>query len=103
MRYQAAIQLVERLSGVHRPALTGFLQWEGMRQAALYDGHFRFYVPVQTSVVKDLHPTGRSTVIRQFDVYRFDPWTGTFLGKKKMKTVDGWEVRSGSSSGLLPR
>jgi YD repeat-containing protein len=105
LRYATALQLVQRLSHVRNVPLTGFLQWEGLprlQEASLYTGHLRFYVPVLTSSEKDLHPQGRSERIDHFTVYVFDPWTGTLLATRKMKSVHGWEARSGSSTGLLP-
>lgn len=99
LRYEAALQVVTRLSGARRQSLTGFLYWDGLRQANRY-GCFRFYVPVPTGSDKDLHLKGRSEITTHFDVYVFDPWTGALLTKKKMKTSYGWEANSGSSSGL---
>lgn len=99
LRYEAALQLVTRLSGARRQSLTGFLDWDGLRQANFH-GHFRFYVQVPTGSDKDLHLGGRSEITTHFDVYIFDPWTGAWLTKKKMKTSYGWEANSGSSSGL---
>jgi hypothetical protein len=101
LRYEAALQLVTRLSGARRQSLTGFLDWDGLRQANCY-GHFRFYVPVPTASNKNLHLGGRSEITTHFNVYIFDPWTGALLTKKKMKTSYGWEANSGSSAGLQP-
>ena len=35
-------------------------------------------------------------------VYVFNPWTGAFVEKNKMKAIREWEKLSGSSSGLIP-
>jgi hypothetical protein len=105
LRYATALQLVQRLSHVRSVPLVGFLQWEGLprlQEASLYTGHLRFYVPVLISSEKDLHSQGRSERIDHFKVYVFDPWTGTLLATRKMKSVHGWEAHSGSSTGLLP-
>jgi hypothetical protein len=101
LRYEAALQLATSRSGARRQSLTGFLQWDGLRQANSY-GHFRFYIPVPTGSDKDLHPAGRSEITTHFDVYIFDPWTGALLAQKKMQTNYGWEANSSSSSGLQP-
>ena len=79
-----------------------FLKWEGFNKPILYNGQFRFYVIIKTKTVKDLNPNGRSNVTDKYDVYSFNPWTGQFLEKKKMKSIRSWEEHSGSSSGLIP-
>jgi len=81
-----------------------FLSWDFFkeRKLAQFNGQFRFYVIIKSNSINDIRPQGRSTVIDKFDVYFFNPWTGDFLEKKKMKTIRGWEQNSGSSSGLLP-
>jgi len=35
-------------------------------------------------------------------VYVFNPWTGDFIEKKKMKSVREWEEGHGLSTGLIP-
>nr|WP_294942278.1 hypothetical protein [uncultured Mucilaginibacter sp.] len=64
-------------------------------------GHFNIYVTIKTGSIKDINPKGRSTQIDKFDVYVFNPWTGDFIEKKKMKNIKGWEQMSGSSTGLI--
>jgi hypothetical protein len=78
-----------------------FLKWESFRKPELYNGHFRFYVIIKTGLVKDIVPRGRSSITEKFDVYSFNPWTGDFIEKKKMKSISSWEERSGSSTGLI--
>ena len=102
LAYQSAIETTRKKSGARNQPLSGFLKWESFKKTALYNGHFRFYVPIKTGTLTDLHPKGRSSVTDQFDVYVFNPWTGAFIGKKKMKAVRSWEERSGNSSGLVP-
>jgi hypothetical protein len=101
LSYQAAIALAKQKSGTHQP-LQGVLYWESFRKPNLYNGRFRFYVPIQVGSVKELSPNGRSSVTTQFEVYSFNPWTGAFMEKKKMKTIRSWEKRSGNSTGLIP-
>ena len=81
-----------------------FLFWDFFKNKKLtqFNGQYKFYVIIKSNSIKDIRPQGRSTVIDKFDVYVFNPWTGDFLEKKKMKTIRGWEQNSGSSSGLLP-
>lgn len=78
-----------------------FLKWEGLRKPELYNGHFRFFVIIKTNTIKKIVVDGRSSVTEKFDVYSFDPWTGDFIEKKKMKSISSWEERSGSSTGLI--
>lgn len=78
------------------------LKWEGFNKPTLYNGQFRFYVIIKTKTVKNLNPNGRSNVTDKYDVYSFNPWTGQFLEKKKMKSIRSWQEHSGSSSGLIP-
>ncbi|OGX91705.1 hypothetical protein [Hymenobacter coccineus] len=102
LAYRSTIEMTRKKSGARNQPLSGFLKWESFKKPALYNGHFRFYVPIKTGTLTDLHPKGRSSVTDRFDVYVFNPWTGAFIEKKKMKAVRSWEERSGNSSGLVP-
>lgn len=102
LAYRSAIETTRKKSGVRNRLLSGFLRWESFKKPTLYDGRFRFYVPIKTGTVADFHPKDRSSVTDRFDVYVFDPWTGSFIGKKKMKTIRSWEEHSGNSTGLVP-
>jgi hypothetical protein len=81
-----------------------FLFWDYFKDKKLtqFNGQYKFYVIIKSNSIKDIRPQGRSIVIDKFNVYVFNPWTGEFLEKKKMKTIRGWEQFSGGSSGLLP-
>jgi hypothetical protein len=100
--YRTAVETAKKRSGTTTEAVTGFLQWENFRKATLYNGQFRFYVPIKTGSTEDRHPQGRSRVTDYYDVYSFNPWTGAFLEKKKMERVREWEQASGFTSGLHP-
>lgn len=102
LSYEAALASVRQKNTRNQQPLAGFLQWEQVKQMRLYPGYFRFYVPVLTRTLKDLHPQGRSTITEQYEVYVFNPWTGAFLEKKRMKSVRAWEKNSGFTSGLVP-
>ncbi|UOG77410.1 hypothetical protein MTX78_24000 (plasmid) [Hymenobacter tibetensis] len=102
LSYKAAIEATKQKSGIRNQPLQGFLKWESLKKPSFYNGHFRFYVPIKTGSVENLNPKGRSSVTDQFDVYSFNPWTGAFIEKKKMKAVRSWEENSGSSTGLMP-
>lgn len=79
-----------------------FLKWEYSKSDDRYHGHFRLNVIIKTKSIKNIKIKGRSTIIDKYDEYVFNPWTGEFIGMKKMKTYRGWEQNSGSSSGLIP-
>ena len=105
--YGRALATAQQKSGVTQP-LTGFLTWERRPEPlwqppGLYDGQYRFYVPVRTGTRKALHPKGRSRITAYYDVYCFNPWTGAFVGKQPMEAVEEWETNSGFNSGLRPR
>jgi hypothetical protein len=100
--YHTAVVAARKRSGTTTEPLTGFLQWENFRKATLFNGQFRFYVPIKTGSTEDLHPQGRSRVTDYYDVYSFNPWTGAFLEKKKMEQVREWEKASGFTGGLRP-
>jgi hypothetical protein len=78
-----------------------FLKWEGLQKPKLYNGCFRFYVIIKTDQIKNIVPEGRSSITEKFVVYSFNPWTGYFIEKKKMKSVKSWEKYSGNSTGLI--
>jgi len=96
---KSAIALAKQKGLIETPTkkAKAFLTWDGNPSR-----HFRIYVAINTVSKKDIHPKGRSTIVDNYDVYVFNPWTGAFLQKKKMKSVRGWELSSGSSTGLLP-
>lgn len=80
----------------------GYLNWECFRTNEFYNGYYRYYILFKKSEIKDLKNGRRSSITEKFDVYSFDPWTGEFLEKKKMKTITSWERHSGNSTGLIP-
>ncbi|WP_377101727.1 hypothetical protein [Mucilaginibacter calamicampi] len=79
-----------------------FLTWENESSNTIYSGHFRIYVTIKTGSISSIRPRGRSTVVDKYDVYVFNPWSGTFINKTKKESITGWEEDSGSSTGLLP-
>lgn len=80
----------------------GILFWENFKKAELINGQFRYYVVIQTKIIDNIIQDGRSSSIKKYDVYSFNPWTGEFIEKKKMKSVYSWEKMSGSVTGLIP-
>lgn len=80
----------------------GILRWENFKKPELINGQFRFYVTIRTKTIENIVPDGRSSRITKYEVYSFNPWTGEFIEKKKMKSINSWEKMSGSSTGLIP-
>ncbi|WLD22968.1 hypothetical protein NU10_09575 [Flavobacterium dauae] len=82
--------------------VSGFLKWEKSKNLKLfYNGQFKYYITEFTDEVKDIKKE-RSRIIYKYNVYSFNPWTGEFIEKKKMKRVREWEENSGFTSDLLP-
>ncbi len=54
---------------------------------ALIHGSLRYYLLVVRGVIEHLDTFG-STITTRYDVYSFNPWSGDFIEKKKMKWID---------------
>ena len=79
----------------------GILRWENFKKPELINGQFRFYVTILTKTIENIIPNGRSSRTTKYDIYSFNPWTGEFIEKKKMKSIYSWGQMSGSSTGLI--
>lgn len=79
-----------------------FLKWEKFKEPEFFNGQFKYYITELINEIKDIKEEGRSRIVYKYNVYSFDPWTGEFIEKKKMKRVREWEKNSGFSSDLLP-
>lgn len=82
--------------------ISEFLTWENFKKQTFYNGQFRYYITDFTGSTSYTKGENRKGVINRYDVYIFNPWTGDYIEKKKMKTIDEWEKYSGYSTGLLP-
>ena len=80
----------------------GLLRWENFKKRNIINGQFRFYITIRTKTTENLVPNGRSSRSTKYEVYSFNPWTGDFIEKKKMKSIYSWEQMSGSGTGLIP-
>ena len=80
----------------------GLLRWENFKKPNIINGQFRFYITIRTKTIENLVPNGRSSRTTKYEVYSFNPWTGEFIEKKKMKSIYSWEQMSGSGTGLIP-
>jgi len=79
-----------------------FLFWENFKKQQYYNGQFRYYI---TELVGQEHyqkSERRQGIKFKYMVYVFNPWTGEFVEKKKMKSIREWGMVSGYSTGLLP-
>ncbi len=79
-----------------------FLKWEKFKKPEFYNGQFKYYITEFTDEIKDIKTEGRSRITYKYNVYSFDPWTGKFIEKKKMKRIKECEKNSGFTSDLLP-
>ena len=88
--------------GLKGKNISEFLKWERFNKASFYDGQFKYYIAELIDQVDEIKKEGRSRITYKFNVYSFNPWTGKFLGKKKMKQIKEWGKNSGFTSDLLP-
>jgi len=88
--------------GLKEENISEFLKWERFNKATFYDGQFKYYIAELTDQINEIKKEGRSRITYKFNVYSFNPWTGEFLEKKKMKQIKEWGKVSGFTSDLLP-
>ncbi|SHJ23532.1 hypothetical protein SAMN04488096_1156 [Mesonia phycicola] len=88
--------------GLKGKNISEFLKWERFNKATFYDGQFKYYIAELIDQIDEIKKEGRSRITYKFNVYSFNPWTGKFLGKKKMKQIKEWGKNSGFTSDLLP-
>lgn len=81
-----------------------FLSWQFNedQKLELFNGHFTYNVAINTKIIKDEPKGGRNRIEFKFDVYVFNPWTGQFKEKQKMKSYREWGNLSGHTTGLMP-
>jgi len=99
-----AIEIAKKY-GLKHAAITKvheFLTWEKFKKPELFNGQFRYYITELIDEVKYNKGEDRKGIIFKFNVYSFNPWTGKFIEKKKMKSIEEWGKESGHSTGLLP-
>jgi hypothetical protein len=82
--------------------ITSFLRWENFQQQTFYNGQFRYYITEYTGKTPYYAGSNRDGMTYRYNVYVFNPWTGEFIEKRKMKIMSEWEQGHGSSSGLIP-
>ena len=76
---------IAKENGLKGDNISEFLKWERFNKATFYDGQFKYYIAELTDQIDEIKKEGRSRITYKFNVYSFNPWTGKFLEKKKMK------------------
>lgn len=79
-----------------------FLFWENFRRQKYYNGRFRYYIAELVEQKEYKQSEQRQGIVYKYMVYVFNPWTGEFVEKKKMKAIREWGKLSGSLTGLTP-
>lgn len=81
-----------------------FLTWkyDPEPKQEVFNGRFTYNVAIKTQAITHQPRNGRNKIEYKFDVYVFNPWTGAFIEKQKMKSYKEWEKNSGMTTGLLP-
>jgi len=82
--------------------ISEFIFWENFKNQSFFNGQYRYYITDLTSRSEYKQGKDRQGVIYRYDVYSFNPWTGDFVEKKRMKSVHEWGQSSGHRTGLLP-
>ncbi|SKB89509.1 hypothetical protein [Chryseobacterium balustinum] len=93
-----AIANTKGLKNNNNSKVQEYLIWENQKT----NGYFRYYI---TNLVDKIHyekSEDRKGIVYKFDVYVFNPWTGKFIEKKKMKSIEESGKRSDHTTGLLP-
>lgn len=80
------------------------LKWENFENASEIFNQFRFYITIKTKVIEEIVPQGRSSSTTKFDRYSFDPLTGNFIEKKKLKVFRYWSGKNENvgMTGMIP-
>ena len=79
-----------------------YLTWENFEKQLFFDGQYRYYIVEETSKTEYKNGRNRKGIIFRYTVYSFNPWTGEFIEKKKMKSISERGKGHGFSTGLLP-
>ncbi len=79
-----------------------FLFWENFKKQEFYNGRFRYYIAELIDQISYKKGEERQGIIYKYQVFVFNPWTGEFIEKKKMKAIREWGKVSGHSTGLIP-
>ena len=99
---EAAVAQGMTTNGDHQPATALTWAYTDTPQAEMYNGHFYYSVAMYTGSLRSTAPTRGTKVEQRFDVYLFNPWTGAFVEKKKMKAYEKPNRRGVLATDLMP-
>lgn len=99
---QAAAAQGMNTNGDHQPSTALSWAYADSQKAEMYNGHFYYSVAMYTGSLRSTAPTRGTKVEQRFDVYIFNPWTGAFVEKKKMKAYEKPNRRGVLATELLP-
>lgn len=77
------------------------LKWEGFKKKEFYNGQFRYYITELSNVIKN-KKEARTVTVYKYNIYSFNPWTGEFIEKIKMKKMESSGDFSTFTSDLVP-
>jgi len=77
-----------------------FLFWENFKKQQYYNGQFRYYITELIGQENYQISKERQGIKYKYMGYIFNPWTGEFVEKKKMKSIREWENGNGLSTEL---
>ncbi|HRI01036.1 MAG TPA: hypothetical protein PK006_08290 [Saprospiraceae bacterium] len=99
--YAIEIAKLNGLLETDNSKISEFLFWENFKKQEYFNGQFRYYIAALIKQEEYSKGAERKGVINRFQVFVFNPWTGEFVEKKKMKSIREWGKLSGHSTGLL--
>lgn len=81
-----------------------YMSWKYIEpnQLEQYNGKFVYNVAINTRMLTVSAPNRRGRSEYKFDVYVFNPWTGEFIEKQKMKSHSGMEKGNWDVKDLQP-
>ena len=107
--------ILTKTSAVEKAASLGLVESEGKKaftfmtwkynepnQVEQYNGTFVYNVAINTRTLTVNAPNRRERTEYKFDVYTFNPWTGDFIDKRKMKSHSGMEHGAWDVKDLQP-
>ncbi|GAA4164605.1 hypothetical protein GCM10022217_35460 [Chryseobacterium ginsenosidimutans] len=99
--YSNSIQIAIQNGLNNNNVLGHFLDWEKINPKQFYSGRFIYCISELISEENYKH-NNRKGRLSRYNVYVFNPWTGKFIEKRKMKSIIEYENNSGMSTGLIP-
>ncbi len=102
---QSAIKKAKKLGLVENDSKKAFtfLKWEYNKEKKkeIYNGYFTYNVANVTDIIVHKPIGARNRIEYKYDVFSFNPWTGEFTKKQRMKSYREWGKHSGHSTRLI--